>query len=125
MYKYILGLMMLTTSVVSANNFGSEYNTRYNQLPGELTEVTYYYTTGEVKQVGYMENGLKTGEWITYSKSGGVTAKAYFENGVKVGKWKVYDENGELTYKIQYRDGVKVWAQQYDTDGNTIAFNYK
>ena len=72
-----------------------------------------------------MENGLKTGEWITYSKSGGVTAKAYFENGVKVGKWKVYNENGELTYKIQYRDGVKVWAQQYDTDGNTIAFNYK
>ncbi len=124
MIKYMIGFIMLTTFTLCASAANST-NTQFIQLPGEITEVVYYYPNGAIMQKGYTENGLKTGEWITYSLTGKITAKAYYDNGKKEGKWKVYDADGDLAYKIQYRNDKKVWAQQYDDEGNTIAFNYK
>lgn len=122
MYPYILSLLLVTTTLTTEANTIS--NTRINQLPGDIVEMVYYYPNGAVLQKGYMDNGLKYGEWVTYSIEGKITAKAYYENGKKEGKWKIYDKEGNLAYKIQYRNDKKVWAQQYDDDGNTIAFNY-
>jgi len=124
MNTYLLSFMLLTATALGANNVNAEVM-HFTQLPGDITEVVYYYPNGAVMQKGYTENNLKTGEWITYSLAGKITARAYYENGKKVGKWKVYDADGDLAYKIQYRNDKKVWAQQYDQAGNTIAFNYK
>lgn len=124
MKNYMINLMLLAIMAFGLNSANAEV-AYYTQLPGEITEVVYYYPNGAVMQKGYTENGLKTGEWITYSLAGKITAKAYYDNGKKEGKWKVYDADGDLAYKIQYRNDKKVWAQQYDEEGNTIAFNYK
>ncbi len=124
MKNYLFIIFIATSLSVTANPGKSLSSTQFVQLPGSMTEVRYFYPEGTLMQIGYMENGVKTGEWITYNREGNITAKAYYDHGKKVGKWKIYNDAGEVVYKIQYRDNKKIWAQQYDADGNTIAFNY-
>ena len=101
------------------------YTASYHALPGELTEVVFYYPNGTVLQRGYMIDDIKTGEWITYALSGEITARAYYAEGEKTGTWKVYDQEGNVTYKIRYRDDRKVWARQFDAEGNQTAYSIK
>ena len=117
---------MLLAPAATDNSFAEKNVTStYIQLPGDIMEVTYYYSNGSVKQTGYILNELKTGTWTTFSQSGKVMARAYYENGEKEGKWKIYTEAGDLKYKILYHNNKKVWAQQYSDTGELIGFNYK
>ncbi|HRF76218.1 MAG TPA: hypothetical protein PLJ00_09035 [Chitinophagales bacterium] len=125
MMTFLLNIMLMSSTSQAAVMPYAELPGQCIQLPGDLVEVVYYYPNGKIKQVGFLENGNKTGEWVSYNLEGQIVVKAYFENNLKEGKWKVYNDEGELQYKIQYRNGKKVWAQEYDESGNTTAFNYK
>ncbi len=122
MYTLLLASLL---NLSAMNSEHAQYAASLHQLPGEITEVVLYYPGGEVLQRGYMEDGQKTGMWITYSLSGDVTAKAYYSAGEKTGTWKIYDASGNLTYKIRYRNNQKQWAQQYTPEGDLTAFSYK
>lgn len=123
MVNTIFSLILSASMQFSA---GSERSAaQFVQLPGELTEVTLYYPNGAIMQHGFMSEGQKTGEWITYDLQGNTTAKAYYREGEKTGKWKVYDADGNLEFKICYKNGKKQWAQQYDDQGDLTAFSYK
>ncbi len=123
MVSSLLYLFMLTSqSDASLMSSGHTY-ARFEQMPGEVMEVTFYYEDGSVRQTGFVENNLMSGEWITYSEHGTVTARAYYEEGKKTGKWKVYDEEGELVYKICYKNDVKLWCIHSggDVNGSDLA----
>lgn len=114
----VISFSLNTSSATAENRFA------VNQLPGEVQELTYYYANGSKQQTGLMEDGLKTGEWISYAPDGTITARAYYDHGVKTGKWRIYNKEGVLTYKICYQDGVRQWAQAYNAAGELAAFTY-
>jgi len=111
MYTSALYLLMMTTQSFSGS--AATYAS-FEQMPGEVMEVTYYYEDGSVRQTGFIKDDELTGTWITYDKSGNVTARAYYEDGKKTGKWKVYDSEGKLVYKILYRNDVKLWVHHFN-----------
>jgi len=122
MKTLLLVLMCCSGSVFATGHMRAA---SFMELPGDLTEVTFYYPNGNILQKGYMIDGLKTGVWLTYSLEGEVTAKARYDRGEKCGIWKIYDENGNVEYKICYRGNEKMWARQFDDEGNMTAFSYK
>lgn len=122
MYTMLLAsLLNIATLQAEQTHFAASCN----QLPGEVTEVVLYYPGGQVLQRGYVEDGMKTGMWVTYAQSGSITAKAFYNTDVKTGTWKIYDASGNLIYKIRYKNNKKQWAQQFNQEGELTAFAYK
>lgn len=60
---------------------------------GELTEATYYYDNGVVKQHGFFnERGELHGTWSSFDLQGNKLTIGKYENGNKVGKWFFWTE---------------------------------
>lgn len=62
----------------------------FGKLEGKFLQ---YYPTGELKTIGFYEDGLKSGVWKTYDKNGKIIEKGKYLNNVKVGVWKSYYKN--------------------------------
>jgi antitoxin component YwqK of YwqJK toxin-antitoxin module len=59
-------------------------------LNGKFLE---YYNSGELKEIGRYEKGLREGVWKTYYKSGKIKERGKYKNGDKVGIWKTFYKN--------------------------------
>mgnify|MGYP000745968927 CR=1 FL=1 len=59
-------------------------------LNGKFLE---YFNTGELKEIGKYENGLREGVWKTFYKSGKIKERGKYKNGDKVGIWKTFYKN--------------------------------
>ncbi len=108
-----------------------------------------YYETGELKDEGKYDNGLKIGEWKYYFRDGkkfeiGKYAKGkqagtwlwYFENGSirrqnsfikgqEDGDFIEYDDSGKVITKGEYSDGLKEgkWFYQLDNYKSVGKYN--
>ncbi|RSK39718.1 toxin-antitoxin system YwqK family antitoxin [Mangrovimonas spongiae] len=61
---------------------------------GNLTEATYYYDNGVVKQHGFFNKaGELHGTWSSFDLQGNKLAVGKYENGTKVGKWFFWTED--------------------------------
>ena len=112
--------MMLAPNLQTNQTLSEHIYGSFEQMPGDLMEVTYYYENGAVRQTGFIKDELLTGTWITYDEKGNLTAKAYYEEGKKTGTWKVYDATGNLVYKITYKNGIKKAVRIFDENGADI-----
>lgn len=62
----------------------------YGKVVGNFYE---YYSSGELKEAGKYENGLREGIWKVYSKNGKIQSKGKYSKGEKVGIWKTFYKN--------------------------------
>ncbi len=93
---------------------------RFNN--GKLHGMSKEYENGKLVSETEFSNGKEDGYLITYyASSGKVKEKGLSVNGLKTGKWQYYFANGnprkELNYKNDKLDGIsKIW----DTNGTII-----
>lgn len=52
-----------------------------------------YYESGELKEVGKYEDGLREGNWKVYYRNGKIRQKGKYTKGDKVGVWKTFYKN--------------------------------
>jgi antitoxin component YwqK of YwqJK toxin-antitoxin module len=110
MKKYIvIGTMLITGMIFAQNNTV----TPKLEAVGNLVKATYVYDNGQVKQVGFYENGKLQGKWVSYDVNGKKTAVAEYNKGQKVGKWFFW--NNSVLSEVDYSDNrvasVKNWKE--------------
>lgn len=66
---------------------------------------TLYYSNGNMKREGRVENGDRTGEWIEYDKNGLIISKTNYVEGDKDGKSITYYPNGQADVETDYVKG--------------------
>lgn len=61
-----------------------------------LTEYKEHYDNELIKISGFKLNGIKSGEWKSYSENGILTGKGSYENDKRIGIWVKYDLSGNI-----------------------------
>lgn len=81
--------------------------------------VTYYYSNGNVKEMGTFLNDEKTEQWLRWDEAGNKIAEAFYKEGKKDGTWMIWDANGTKRYEMYYSMDKKVgkWSM-WDEKGN-------
>ena len=64
-----------------------------------------YYENGQLKLVGFIEDGKRTGEWKSYHKNSQLASIGKAKHGKQTGEWKNYHENGQLSQIGKYENG--------------------
>lgn len=88
-------------------------------------EITYFYASGKVREIGNFLNGKRNGTWIQYDERGQISGIANYKNDQKHGKWLIYD-SGSLRVEMHYQNDQKVGTwKMWDKEGvlNTKVFN--
>ncbi|MGL4631883.1 MAG: toxin-antitoxin system YwqK family antitoxin, partial [Leadbetterella sp.] len=75
---------------------------------------------GLVVEKGEFIDGLKNGEWITYSRKGKLIRKLNFDNGLFQGKVELFYTNGQPKVVGQFDNGNKVGKWTYFTNKNKV-----
>ncbi len=70
---------------------------------------------------GMMQDGKRTGGWVSFFPDGTIQSKANYANGIEVGPTEVYHPNGQVYYTGQYVDGIPFgeWVF-YGLDGKEL-----
>jgi len=71
----------------------------------ESKEQKVYYDSGQLKQVGMLENGIAQGDWKIYHENGKLKSSGEILDGKQDGEWKYYNTSGELTTVIPFVQG--------------------
>lgn len=82
---------------------------------GDLVEATLYYENGVIRQKGFYTNeGVTTGNWVSYDRNGIKTAEAKYKNGTKVGTWFFWKEDTltEVDYNNSEIVAVNTWKNK-------------
>lgn len=74
-----------------------------------------YYETGELKDEGAYEKGLKTGEWKYYFRDGKTFEIGKYAKGKQTGKWLWYYDDGKLRRESNFIRGQE--------DGDFVEYN--
>lgn len=82
-------------------------NMTENDFTSNLKKISFYYTTGEIKEEVNYENGKITGQTNGYYKSGQKSHIFNFKNGKKQGLSETYFENGDLKSSCYFENGLK------------------
>ncbi len=91
MKRIFIIAIMLCVSITFAQE---EKNVTYIEN-GDLTEATYYYDNGAIKQEGtFNAEGKLHGQWISYDINGDKTTVANYVNGKKTGTWQFWSKDG-------------------------------
>ena len=75
---------------------------------------------GILVEKGEFVNGLKNGEWSTYSRKGKLIRKLNFDNGLLNGKIELFFLNGKVKLTGQFEKGNKIGKWTYFTDKGSI-----
>ena len=73
------------------------------------------WESGEIKELGYLEDGQKQGTWMKWHANGGKESEIHWENDLMVGAFEVWYQNGNVGAIGQTRDGEVdgEWKQFY------------
>ena len=78
----------------------------YNTSSKEPTKV--FYQNGQLKEIGFIENDKKIGEWNYYSDKGIKLAQCEFNSlGQKHGEWLIWDTTSTLRAQMFYKNGIR------------------
>jgi TonB family protein len=86
-------------------------------LAGYGQSDTLYADDGSILAVGTLEDGLKTGWWISYYPDGNVKSHGTFKNGFKVGEWTWYHPNSRISSIEIWKAGVYDRGKYWDENG--------
>ena len=120
MKRLITILLLFITYSISSQNVFFDYSTSSK----EPTKT--YYDNGQLKEIGFINEGKRIGEWIFYSKNGVKLAKCCFNNlGQKHGKWLIWDDNSQLRAQMLYKNGIRKGKWEiYDEHGKLTIRRY-
>jgi antitoxin component YwqK of YwqJK toxin-antitoxin module len=62
----------------------------------------FYYSNGQLKEIGNYKNGLKDGKWIVYRNRGDVDEVQFYRLGEKTGIWEKHIENGKIIKRYDH-----------------------
>jgi antitoxin component YwqK of YwqJK toxin-antitoxin module len=115
----IILLLFITYSISSQNVFFD-----YSVSSKEPTKT--YYDNGQLKEIGFINEGKRIGEWIFYSKNGVKLAECCFNHlGQKHGKWLIWDDNSQLRAQMLYKNGIRKGKWEiYDEHGKLTIRRY-
>lgn len=113
MRKLILGLITVLTVSIS---FGQQTeNLEYCNCQDKIDQITPDLNgqferkcNGVLIEKGVFLNGLKNGEWITYSRKGKLIRKITYDNGLLHGKVELFYLNGKPKLTGQFEKGNKI-----------------
>ena len=78
----------------------------------------YFHSNGQILSEGYYENGLKAGEWKTWTEFGVITAHWFLIKGKEEGQLNCWYDNGEKKKELNFVDGLKHGNYKiYDVEG--------
>ena len=78
----------------------------YNTSSKEPTKV--FYQNGQLKEIGFIEDDKKIGEWNYYSDKGIKLAQCEFNSlGQKHGEWLIWDTTSTLSAQMFYKNGIR------------------
>lgn len=125
MKKLILGLITVLTVNVS---FGQQTEKldycncqdQIEQISPNLNGTFERKCNGVLIEKGEFVNGLKNGEWITYSRKGKLIRKINYENGLLNGKIELFYVNGKTKVNGQFEKGNKIGKWIYYTEKGKI-----
>lgn len=138
-------LMAQESATLQYCNCTDKVDTTTPSLNGKFERVC----NGILIESGSFKDGLKDGEWLTYSRKGNLLRKinysggkldgksevfftngsprlaAFFEKGKPAGTWTYYTSNGKVKLSGSYQDGkpVGIWTAN-DAKGKSAAFSY-
>lgn len=75
---------------------------------------------GVLIEKGEFVNGLKNGEWVTYSRKGKLIRKFNYDNGLLQGKVELFYINGKPKVTGQFEKGNKIGKWTYFTNKGNI-----
>lgn len=80
------------------------------------------YLNGKTKTEGWVVNGEKQQNWITYNPMGDLYKNEYYVNGSPYGYTDYFYPGNIPDYSINYMNGWLVELSQFDTLGKNISF---
>jgi uncharacterized protein len=82
----------------------------------KVGEWKYYFKDGKKFEIGKYANGKQTGQWLWYLDNGGIRRENSFVRGQEDGDFIEYDDSGKVITKGEYSDGLKEgkWFYQLD-----------
>jgi antitoxin component YwqK of YwqJK toxin-antitoxin module len=100
----ILTLCLLFATIGYAQKVEPKY-----EKQDDLVKVSYFFDSGELKEVGYFKENKLHGQWVAFNEEGKKVTIANYENGKKVGTWYVVtnDSVKELVYDANKLVSVK------------------
>ncbi|MFC2138797.1 toxin-antitoxin system YwqK family antitoxin [Bacteroidota bacterium] len=93
---------------------------RIGQINPSLNGLFVRSCNDELIEKGEFINGLKNGEWITYSKNGTLIRRINYENGLLHGKVELFYVNGNPKLTAEFKNGNKISRWTYYTDKGKI-----
>ena len=107
---FILLVMLCVTLTYAQNNENVQYVEN-----GDLTEATYFYDNGMVRQIGtFNKEGQLHGIWTSYDIKGDKIAVGNYVEGKKVGKWLFWTKDN-LVKEVYYKDSKIVSVNSKET----------
>ena len=105
--------MILAAILLTGFAFAQEAKPVLEQK-GDLVKATYFYTNGEIQQVGFFKDGKLTGQWIAFDENGNKKSIGEYTNGEKTGKWFFWNDKSlsEVDYSKSRIANVKAWTQE-------------
>ncbi len=83
-----------------------------------------YYSSNQLKEKRYFDNGFKVGEYITWWENGQKQSNYFFEADEYQGTCKEWNKNGTLSRILNYQKGHEEGEQKWWYDNGKIKANY-
>lgn len=91
-----------------------------------LTDIYHKYDMDDnLKEVGYFEKGLKTGEWKTWHKNGTIKSIENWKNGEIKGKARYFNADGSLIAEGRMKNNNKHGRWKELRDGEMESVRYR
>lgn len=65
-----------------------------------------FYLSGNLKEAGEFNYGIKTGKWISWYPSGQIREVVYWKKGQKNGKYRLYAENSHMVAEGCFKEDL-------------------
>ncbi len=110
--------------------------TEYDEIGNIITKGEYFdgyrigewfYNVGDHTEIGFYENGFKTGNWKHYYPNNKLSFEGDYRAGDPAGKHVFYYNDGSIMITGSYRAGKKHGSwKKFNTDGTLFTlFNYR
>lgn len=72
----------------------------HNNIVGET--INYFEDGKTILETGYLSNGQRNGQWISFYYNHKISEKGYYVNGHRDGVWEYYLNDGRLNKKMVF-----------------------
>lgn len=110
-------LIVFTAAQLYSQDVKYEKNKKDN-----ITEVTFYYENGEVRQKGFYKKDKLHGQWISYDRNGNKKTIAYYNKGERTGRWIFWED--EKIIEVDYHKNSISEVKHYQLQLNPIKYDY-